>query len=74
MGLTQGSASVPALALWDTTSNSFQVRADLGRIPPGVVTIMVWAKIGDERETVSQYSIFHGVGPPDTYSRTPDTP
>ena len=48
--------------------DNFSVKADIGDVPAGVYTITVWAPIGDEREVVSQYSIFHGVTPPDTYT------
>lgn len=53
---------------WRVTSNTFSVKADIGNVPPGVYTIVVWALIGGEREVVSEYSIFHGVTPPDTYT------
>lgn len=54
---------------WKTTSASFNIQADLGKIPSGVYTILVWANLGGEDEPVSEYSIFYGVEPPDTYSR-----
>ena len=54
---------------WETTSDSFKIEAALGKIPSGVYTVLVWAKLGDEREPVSEYSIFYGVEPPGTYSR-----
>ena len=54
---------------WETTSDSFTIEADLGEIPPGVYTVLVWAKLGGEKEVVSKYSIFYGIEPPDTYSR-----
>ena len=54
---------------WETTSDNFKIEAALGKIPSGVYTVLLWAKLGDEREPVSEYSIFYGVEPPDTYSR-----
>ena len=53
---------------WRVTSNTFSVRADIGDVPPGVYTIVVWAPLNGEREVISKYSIFHGVTPPDTYT------
>ena len=48
--------------------STFSVRADIGDVPAGVYTIIVWARIGSEEEVVSEYSIFHGITPPDTYT------
>ena len=48
--------------------STFSVKADIGIVPPGVYTIVVWAPLGSEREVVSEYSIFHGFTPPDTYT------
>ena len=48
--------------------STFSVKADIGNVPTGVYTIVVWARIGGEREVVSEYSIFHGITPPDTYT------
>ena len=48
--------------------STFSVKADIGNVPTGVYTIVVWAPIGGEREVVSEYSIFHGITPPDTYT------
>ena len=50
------------------SGNAFSVKADIGSVPTGVYTIVVWARIGGEREVVSEYSIFHGITPPDTYT------
>ena len=51
---------------------SFSVTADLGEIikqhGEGVYTVLVWGAIAEEDAVISQYSIFHGVTPPDTYS------
>ena len=35
----------------------------------GVYTILVWGKLGIEDEVISEYSIFYGVTPPDTYAQ-----
>ena len=60
-------------AEWNVNGQTFSVSADIGKIVDhygnGVYTVLVWAKLGDEREVVSEYSIFYGVDPPDTYSR-----
>ena len=53
---------------WHVGRNSFSVKADIGDVPPGVYTILVWAPLGGEREVVSRYSIFHNITPPDTYT------
>ena len=53
---------------WKISNNAFSVKADIGIVPPGVYTIVVWAPLGGEREVVSEYSIFHGITPPDTYT------
>ncbi len=53
---------------WRVTADAFSVKADIGDVPSGVYTIVVWAPIAGEREVISEYSIFHGVTPPDTYT------
>ena len=60
-------------ALEETVKEShFTVRADLESIlqeyGEGIYSIMVWGKIGVEDVVISQYSIFHGITPPDTYN------
>ncbi len=68
----QGSVSivVPWITAseWRVSANAFSVTADIGSVPDGVYTIVVWAPIGGDREVVSEYSIFHGITPPDTYT------
>ena len=58
---------------WTANGDVFAVRADLGDLlveyGDGVYTILVWGNLGVEREVISEYSIFHGVTPPDTYSQ-----
>lgn len=57
---------------WNVSGGAFSVTADL--LSPladhgdGVYTLIVWAVIGDEDVVISQYSIFHGITPPDTYT------
>ena len=57
---------------WTVRADSFSVTADLNAIVaehgPGVYTVVVWAAIDGERLIVSEYSIFHGIEPPDTYT------
>ena len=61
---------------WTTRFDAFSVRADisdlLARHGNGVYSIRVWGVIADERvddelDVISEYSIFYGVTPPDTY-------
>ena len=57
---------------WRVGSESFTVRANvedvLSQFGKGVYTIMVWGTIDGEDAVISEYSIFHGVTPPDTYT------
>ena len=56
---------------WTESGTSFAVKADvreiLNRHGDGIYTVIVWGDLGGAREVISQYSIFHGVTPPDTY-------
>ena len=56
---------------WETAARPFSVTADLRSVlaehGSGVYTIVIRAIIAGEREVISQYSMFHGVTPPDTY-------
>ena len=60
---------------WTVTGNSFLVEADiskvLGKYGEGVYSLMVWGDVGGESDVISEYSIFHGITPPDSYARTP---
>ena len=53
---------------WRVRDNSFYIEADLGEIlaayGKGVYTVVLWAKLGGDDVTVSEYSIFHGIAPP----------
>ena len=57
---------------WDIRAGRFSIEADLSAVIAihgnGVYTVTLWAKLGVEDIVVSQYSIFHGVEPPDTYT------
>ena len=57
---------------WVAKGDRFSVTANLRDVikqhGSGVYTIMVWAKIDGEDVVISEYSIFHGVTPPNTYS------
>ena len=57
---------ITALA-WNAVGTDFSVKADMGSLPAGVYTVMLWAPLGGELIVISQYSIFHEVTPPDTY-------
>ena len=56
---------------WGTSAHAFFVRADLSNLLSrhggGVYSIIVWGVIAGERVVISEYSIFYGVTPPDTY-------
>ena len=71
---SQSRVGVPITVPWITASEwqargaTFSVKANIGSVPAGVYTIVVWAPLGGEREVISEYSIFHGVTPPDTYN------
>ena len=62
---------------WTAREESFSVKADLRDTlterGEGVYTIYVWGKIGEESVPISRYSIFHGIIPPDTYSKEEPT-
>ena len=56
---------------WTANRDKFSVEADLGDLladhGEGVYTILVWGRVGSESQLISQYSIFHGVTPSETY-------
>ena len=76
--LSQSVSEIPIVVPWITTlqwtarGESFSVRADLSDLiaqhGDGVYTILVWGKLGIEDKVISEYSIFHGITPPDTYT------
>ena len=55
---------------WTARDTSFAVRADISKILSrygnGVYTVMLWGDIGGARAVISEYTMFHGVTPPDT--------
>ena len=57
---------------WTASGATFAVRADISSLLQqhgnGVYSITVWGTIAGERAVISEYSIFHGITPPDTYS------
>lgn len=50
----------------------FSLKADLSEVlknhGEGVYSLIVWGKIDEEDVVISEFSIFHGITPPDTYS------
>ena len=68
------SITVPWLTASEWTANgaTFAVEVDIGSVlsrhGPGVYSVKLWAKVGGADAVISEYSIFHGVTPPDTYS------
>ncbi len=56
--------------------DGFRITVDLGKVlsvhGQGVYSIIVWGTLGGEITPISEYSIFRGVEPPDTYD--PDSP
>ncbi len=58
---------------WTASGEVFSVTADLKGLlaehGDGVYTVMAWGKAGSEGVVISQYSIFHGATPPDTYGQ-----
>lgn len=57
---------------WTVFSTTFAIEADISKVlekyGDGVYSVMVWADINGERAVISEYSIFHGITPPDTYT------
>ena len=59
---------------WVASDQTFSVTANIGDVLKehrrgGVYTILVWGKIDGEDVVISEYSIFQGITPPDTYAR-----
>ncbi len=63
---------------WVEKKGVFSVKADIADVlmehGEGVYSLIVWGSIGDERLVISEYAIFHGLTPPDTYSPTETQP
>ena len=57
---------------WIVGTEGFSVEANLQNLierhGEGVYSIIAWGRIGDEDVAISQYSIFHGITPPHTYT------
>ena len=57
---------------WDVAADRFLVKADLKDVVAhhgnGVYTILVWSEPGGEDVVISEYSIFYGIEPPETYT------
>ena len=57
---------------WTASGKVFALKVNisdvLNRHGDGVYSLMLWGKLGGEDIVISQYSIFHGVTPPGTYS------
>ena len=72
--LEEESITVPWIdaSKWDVGDDAFSVTADLSELlreyGAGVYSLIVWGGIGGEKVIVSEYSIFHGVSPPDGYT------
>ena len=56
---------------WTDNGKEFSIEADLSDVlakhGDGVYSVVVWGGINGEDAVISEYSIFHGVTPPDTY-------
>ncbi len=57
---------------WIASGETFAVQANINQVltkhGDGVYSILVWGKINGEDTVISEYSIFHGSVPPDTYN------
>ena len=60
---------------WNVSGRAFSVIADISDVlkeyGAGVYSIIVLARIDDEGAFISQYSIFYGITPPNTYDPRP---
>ena len=63
---------------WVADGDRFHATADMGRVldayGDGVYTIIVWGTIDGEDVPISEYSIFYGITPPDTYDQYASPP
>ena len=57
---------------WAASGEAFSVKANVNDVLEeygnGVYTVVVWGDIDGERAVISEYSIFYGITPPDTYT------
>ena len=71
---TEWTITVPLITAseWTATDTLFSVTADIGPLlqhhGPGVYTVLVWGELSGRDVLISQYSIFHRIEPPDTYT------
>ena len=71
---TPQSVTIPWITAseWKASGETFAVRANISDLlqqhGSGVYSITVWGTIAGEDAVISEYSIFHGITPPDTYS------
>lgn len=60
---------------WTARGTDFFVTANirklLSKYGPGVYIVLLWGEVGGEDVPISEYSIFHGIEPPDTYNLGP---
>ena len=78
---SQAFEPLPLIVPWVTAreyrvdDDGFAVRANiqeiLARHGDGVYTVMVWGDMNGRRTAISQFSMFHGIVPPDTYHLEP---
>ena len=59
---------------WVASGQTFSVKANIGDVIEecrrgGVYTVLVWGKIDGEDVVISEYSVFQGITPPETYAR-----
>ena len=56
--------------VWDVVGDSFEVEADIQAVldehGPGIYTVVVWANLEGEQETVSEYTVFYQTNLPST--------
>lgn len=57
---------------WDISGAAFSVEASIAEVltehGDGVYSLLVWGNIDGKRAVISEYSIFHGIIPPDAYT------
>ena len=57
---------------WTAAGTTFAIKADISNVlekyGEGVYSVMLWGDIDGERAVISEYSIFHGITPPDAYT------
>lgn len=60
------------MSRFDVSGDQFAITADIGDMlqthGPGVYEILLWGILDGDVELVSEYTIFHGITPPDKYT------